>query len=385
MQGEFRFASFFQGGFESSTARWHDGRRLDLIATTRHDVRAGEDYTLLRGLGVATVRDALRWHLIEAAPGRYDWASVRPMLRAARDSGTQVIWDLCHYGVPDDIDIASPAFVDRFAEYAAAAARVIAEESGAAPILCPVNEMSFWAWAGPRRIMAPHLEGAALKRQLAAATIAAVDAVRDVAPDARFIQAEPLIDVIPRPAPEGGLRRGDRARAQAEREAQYEATDMVTGRMAPELGGTPGHLDVVGLNFYSYNEWLVGGETLYLGHREYRPLAALLGEVYARYRKPLLIAETGAEGASAPGWLRYVAGEVRTALRAGVPILGICLYPVLDYPGWDNNRHCRCGLLATDKWFGPRRVDTALASQIKEEWRLIGPVLADAGAEMATV
>ena len=61
--------------------------------------------------GIRTVRDGLRWHLIETAPGRYDWSSFLPMLRAARDTGTQVIWDLAHYGWPDDLDIWSPAFV----------------------------------------------------------------------------------------------------------------------------------------------------------------------------------------------------------------------------------------------------------------------------------
>ena len=30
-------------------------------------------------------RDGVRWHLVEAAPGRYDWSSVLPQMRAARD------------------------------------------------------------------------------------------------------------------------------------------------------------------------------------------------------------------------------------------------------------------------------------------------------------
>jgi hypothetical protein len=33
----------------------------------------------------------VRWHLIEpGAPGRYDWSSLLPMLRAAEAAGTQV-------------------------------------------------------------------------------------------------------------------------------------------------------------------------------------------------------------------------------------------------------------------------------------------------------
>lgn len=44
------------------------------------------------------------------------------MLRASQEAGLQVVWDLCHYGWPDHIDIWSPDFVDRSARFAAAVA-----------------------------------------------------------------------------------------------------------------------------------------------------------------------------------------------------------------------------------------------------------------------
>jgi hypothetical protein len=99
------FQSFFLGGFECSSHRRRDQRRLDLLAATRHDVNAGADYRALARHGITTVRDGLRWHLIETIPGHYDWSSFLPMLHAARDTGTQVIWDLLHWGWPDDLDI----------------------------------------------------------------------------------------------------------------------------------------------------------------------------------------------------------------------------------------------------------------------------------------
>jgi hypothetical protein len=94
------------------------------------------------------VRDGLRWPLIETIPGVYDWSSFLPMLRAAKETGTQVIWDLCHWGWPDDIEIWSPAFVDRFAAFAHAVAQVVRNETDQVPFYVPVNEISFWAWAG---------------------------------------------------------------------------------------------------------------------------------------------------------------------------------------------------------------------------------------------
>jgi hypothetical protein len=86
------------------------------------------------------------------------------------------------------------------------------------------------------------------------------------------------------------------------------------------------------------------GRTLRPGDPHYRPLRELLGDVAARLQRPLLIAETGAEGADRAPWFRYVADEALAALRAGLPLEGLCLYPILDYPGWSNDRHCPTGL-----------------------------------------
>src|SRR5829696_1768589 len=138
------FQSWFIGGFECSTHRRRDGRRLDLLASTRHDVNAAADYRLLAEHGIRTVRDGLRWHLIEATPGYFDWSSFLPMVRAARDTHTQVIWDLAHWGWPDDLDVWTPAFIDRFARFAEAAASVVRDETDSLPFYVPVNEISFW-------------------------------------------------------------------------------------------------------------------------------------------------------------------------------------------------------------------------------------------------
>ena len=42
------FASFIQGGFECSTHRRKDGKRLDLIASTVHDQFLVQDYERLK-------------------------------------------------------------------------------------------------------------------------------------------------------------------------------------------------------------------------------------------------------------------------------------------------------------------------------------------------
>src|SRR5690348_15089418 len=99
-----QFDSYFLGGFECSTHRRRDGRRLDLLETTAHDVHAAADYEQLAGFGIRTVREGFRWHRIEQRAGHYDFSSVRPLVTAARETGTQVLWDLLHFGWPDDVD-----------------------------------------------------------------------------------------------------------------------------------------------------------------------------------------------------------------------------------------------------------------------------------------
>ncbi len=123
------FPSFFIGGFECASHQLLSGRRLDLTGATGHDRHATQDYQRLREYGIGVARDGIRWHLIEPSPYRYDFSSVLPMLRAARETETQIIWDLCHYGWPNDIDIFSVEFIKRFAGLVRAFVRLLQQES----------------------------------------------------------------------------------------------------------------------------------------------------------------------------------------------------------------------------------------------------------------
>jgi len=290
------------------------------------------------------------------------------MLRAARANGTQITWDLCHYGWPDDLDIWSPNFVDRFARFATAAAQLVRDETEGDAFYCPINEISYWAWAGGevgRFNPCCHQRGPDLKRQLVRATIAAIDGIRTVDRRARFITAEPLINV------EGGLGDEHHLRgAETYRLSQFEVLEMLSGRLEPELGGAAEFIDIVGVNYYPDNQWYHAGPTIPLGHHAYRPLHDMLVEVHRRYGRPILIAETGAEGSGRPSWLHYVCAEVREAMEAGVPMEGICLYPIIDYPGWDNERICHVGLLSAVDEHGRRSVCAPLARELSRQQEL---------------
>jgi beta-glucosidase/6-phospho-beta-glucosidase/beta-galactosidase len=354
------FKSFILGGFECSTHRLHSGKRLDLIRSTRHDELACSDYRLLQQYGILTARDGLRWHLIESTPGAYDFASATGMLRAARDSGMQVIWDLWHYGWPDDLDIFSAAFVERFAAFAREAAKHISEYS-AAPFISPINEISFFSWAGGEGgIFNPFAKhrGDEMKRQLVRATIQAIDAMRAVNPAIRFFQIDPIINVVPRSQREEDVRN-----AEGYRQSQFGAWDMIAGRVEPELGGREDLLDVIGVNYYIHNQFVWQGHMIVPSDPRYRHVGVMLQEVYERYRRPIFIAETGIEDDTRPAWLRYICKEVLTAMTAGVPVEGVCLYPILNHPGWDDDRHCHNGMFDYADAAGRREVYQPLADE----------------------
>jgi hypothetical protein len=128
MSGPWLFASFFLGGFECSTHVTVEGRRLDIVAATQHDKLAREDYRLCRSAGIHAVREAARWPLIDRT-GLLDLDRVRELARIGREEGIAQIWDLMHYGYPDDLDPFTPAFRERFVAYARAVAQVIRAET----------------------------------------------------------------------------------------------------------------------------------------------------------------------------------------------------------------------------------------------------------------
>ena len=373
MRPQPHFASFFMGGFECSTHRRHDGR-LDLLKSTGHDGMAAADFRQLQSLGIRTVRSGLRWHRIETEPGRYDFSSDLPMIRAAQETGTQVIWDLFHYGWPDFLDLFSPLFVEHFRSFAGAAARLLRSYTSGPLYLSPVNEVSFFAYAaGDKRFFYPFEAGRGheVKDQLVRAALAATEAVREAAPGVRIVHPEPVIHLAADPANPVLV-----AEAATYEGAQYEAWDMLAGRIRPELGGREDSLDILGINFYPHNQWLhfgydQEGRPLRPEDPLYRPFREMLAEVYARYRRPLFVSETGAEGDERPGWLAYVMAEVRAALEAGIPVQGVCLYPVTDYPAWDDDRHCPTGLLSHPKPGGSREVYGPLAEELRRQQRLL--------------
>ncbi|MGZ8975710.1 hypothetical protein, partial [Methylomagnum sp.] len=294
---------------------------------------------------------------------QFDFSSLAPMLDAANRHGVQVVWTLCHYGWPDDLDLFSPAFVRRFVRFVGEVARYIADHSNAEPLYSPINEISFICWAVCHSALmypyAVHCKGRdnELKRQLVRAAIEAIEAVWEVDPRSRIVHVDPIIHVV---APSNRPDLADAALA--ERDSMFEAWDMLRGSRDQDLGGDPKYLDIIGVNYYHSNQWEHHTNDRlhwHLGDARRMPLHCLLQEVHERYRVPLLIGETSHIGEGRAQWIREIGEEAHRAQELGVPIEGVCLYPIIDRTDWDNDAHWHnSGLwdLVADERQGLRRV-----------------------------
>jgi hypothetical protein len=339
------FRSFWIGGFEGADHVNGFGRALDLNTSNGHAERMDEDYAALAGLGISTVRESLGWRLMHQR-GVSGCPVIEAQARLAAKHNIQVIWTLMHYGWPDRLDpFARPdEFVIAFAEHCGRVATMLARVGGPHPVYQPINEISFLAWAASSTgLIYPHVpsspeNGFRLKCVLVRAALRAIDAIRAVDPTARIVHTDPAVHVEP-PLGAGPV---ETLAALEEHQGQFEAWDMLAGRMAPELGGAPHYLDVIGLNYYHDNQWEYGsGAQLHwhLGDRRRRSFADLAGAVWQRYGRPLCISETGHIGEGRDAWLDHMAAEVAECELRGVPIGGLCLYPVIDRPDWQNASH----------------------------------------------
>ncbi len=334
------FRSFFLAGFEGSTGYNRHGEWFDHVVATGHDVLVDQDYRDIAGIGLHAARETVRWPLVDSR-GRHDFSTVAPFVQAAKRHRVDVIWDLFHYGFPDDVDLWSVAFPRRFADYCYAFARYVATHMEGPYVFTPINEPSFMSYAaGDKGLFAPHATGRGieLKVALARAAIAGIDAIRAVCPKARFVNVDPLCSVVP---PRDRPDLADEAHDFNDR-LVFQSWDILCGRVFPELGGSPDHLDIVGVNYYWTNQWELQGDADEHGvippladdDPRRLPFADLIRKVCKRYGREVMITETSHIGDNRGPWLHEVTNACETLLSEGAALLGVCLYPILGMPEW---------------------------------------------------
>jgi len=342
------FPTFFLSGFECSTFRWTDRRRRDLVAETRHREHADEDYALLHDLGIAVAREGIPWPLVDCG-GAYDFSIIDPLLAAMNRAQVLPVWDLFHYGYPDDADPLADDFADRFARYCRAAAAYVVPRMRGPHFFTPINEITFYAFAGGEwGWVAPYLEGREnrhrLRLALCRAAIQGVRAIREIDPESRMLSVDPLVNVVaPRDRPDLAAAAHDETYVDT-----YVAWDILAGKQHPDLGGGPDVLDIVGVNCYSFGQ---------MEYREHGPHAALppdddrimalcdLMEIpWKRYGRPMVIAETSGLRDGREEWFNAVMRESLAAVNRGIDLHGICLYPGVDMQDWHTGEWLHSGI-----------------------------------------
>lgn len=341
--------SFWMAGFEGADHINSSEFPLDMAALSHHVEHVEMDYAQLRAWGLRTVRESLGWRLCERG-GRFDFGRALHHARLARDMGLQIQWTLMHYGTPGDVSLLDDSLCERFAEFARAAALALRDVSPDPPVYTPINEISFQSWAVVQtRLMHPHgrdeeaaagttlHDGFHIKCRLVKAALMGMQAILDVDPRARFMHVEPLVHVVP---PEGRPDLQDLADEVAS--YQWQVWDMLSGRLLPELGGSEQALDILGVNHYHSGQWEVITERRlqwHLNDPRRRPFAQLLQLAWQRYQHPIVVAETSHVGQGRAAWLDDIGRNVELAIENGVPVKGVCLYPIVDRPDWENLDH----------------------------------------------
>ena len=62
-------------------------------------------------------------------------------------------------------------------------------------------------------------------------------------------------------------------------------------------------------------------------------------------------------------------------MKAGVPVDGVCLYPIVNHSGWDDDRHCYNGLWDYCDEKGDREIYQPLADELQFQRQQIEPLL----------
>ncbi len=363
--------SFLMGGYECADHINRSGERVNLLTLTEHDRRAVQDFTDLAALDIRVAREGICWSAVETSPYQFNFSEVAHRMRAAHAVGVEIMWDLCHFGYPDGLIPTHPQFVPRFVALCRAFAVFHRQVTDARLYVVPINEISFLSWhSGDVRGTVPFAtnSGWDIKWHLCRAAIQGIQTLREVDPECRILTVEPLIRVH-------GHNKSDFGQIARMNNDQFQAMDIIGGRMCPELGGREEYLDLLGFNYYYNGQWRDGVVPLPWpepeGEAHRVPLHQLLLNAYHRYRRPFFLSETGHFGEGRVPWLEDVVQEVEQVLAVTSDFFGVCIYPIIDRPDWDDLKsYSNCGLwdLDADNHRLPHAPSIHFVKQLQDAW-----------------
>jgi dTDP-4-dehydrorhamnose reductase len=359
------------GGIECTVNRV-GGRFFDQLHLTGHHERDG-DLDRIAALGLRVVRFPVLWERVEQQPGEFDWTWTDRRLAHMRTLGLDPIVTLVHHGSgPAWTSLIDPGFASGLAHYA----RLVAERYPWVRRYTVVNEpLTTARFSALYGVWYPHASDDRLfvKALLneCRATVLAKAAIREVTPEARFVQTEDICRVDARPA------LAERAAFYNER--RWLSLDLLCGRVRPDhtlwsylrrSGAShadvqfflthDGSPDVIGMNYYLTSDRLLddrvdrypdrapdrphppeppfvdveaarshdGGIA---GHRHH------LEAIWARYGLPTAITEVHTAGPREQQlrWLRDAWQASHQVAAQGIPVEGVTVWSLFGSFDWD--------------------------------------------------
>jgi len=339
------------GAFESTYLPRHD---RDIFESTAHDVQWKQDLQLLTECGVSRLRYPVRWHRVEAEEGVFNWQDTDKVLHYLRDNGFRPIVDLVHHtSYPRWMEggFADPRFRTAYLRYTEEFARRYPWVQEYTLFNEPFSTLFL---TGHEAIWPPYHKGldnfVSQILNVLPAVAEASRAYAELLPGAKHV----WVDTCEHHTGAGA---GGSAYATMANERRFLVLDSFLGKydgkgydpdgpmaeLLRDAGGgklqdlEPGRIDVLGLDYYAHCQWHFddkGGST----PTPYPlPLAQQIYLYWDRYRLPCLLTETNVRGRTSDRatWFKYVLEQCERARQMGVPLEGLCWFPVIDSTDWD--------------------------------------------------
>jgi beta-glucosidase/6-phospho-beta-glucosidase/beta-galactosidase len=394
----FIWAAGIENTFVPQTRPGH--RALDEYELIGHYANWREDLSLVRDLGLQSLRWGVPWYRVEPEPNRFDWRWIDEVLPfLVEDLKITPIIDLMHYGCPFWLkrEFANKDYPKFVARYAAEFAK---RYKGLIKWYTPLNEPIINAlMCGMRGLWAPYLKGERgyikIMMQLAKGIVRTVEAIKEIDPDTIMVHVEAT-----------GLTRTIRedliALAREEQHRGYLCYDLISGRLTHDHllfswlirnGASPDDLaelqrnkiaiDVIGMNFYP--QWST--KQLYLDNRgriafretehDGTGFPELITDYYNRYHAPIMITETSAVGTNEirSRWLESSVSMIKNLRNKSVPVIGYTWFPLFTMIDWRyrfsqeplENFYLELGLYNLNRERnGKRWLETPLVEQMKD-------------------
>ena len=384
--------------FEEMPGRVKGGERSGRASD--HWNRVPEDIALMQRLGANAYRFSIEWSRLEPGEDRWDeaaWAHYGDELRRLRGGGITPMVTLLHFTLPlwlaDRGGVTAPEFPERFARFAAEAARRF---GSLVDLWCTINEPNVQmiagyiegAWPPGKRDFA---DAGRAYAGLVRAHAAAAAALRAGAPGAKIGVAINL--VVIEPASRWSLLDWIAARlaARAYNWAFYDSIQSGRVRLSAPglpwldepLPGLAGSADFFGLNYYTRMRIRFAPRSP--GMIEPRPgpgprsdldweiypegLLRMARAAWSRYGLPIYVTENGIADAAGTRRADFVQSHLYAVARAaqeGVPLRGYFFWSLIDNFEWAEGFAPRFGLYRVDYATFARA--PAPGSEVFEAW-----------------